>query len=406
MGWLVSDHFRKFKERYPQGWKYLCNYPFKVIVNITLIFVIVFVTGVSMPEVSPIITDPYTAWKSMGNGTADDGTSSKSGSTGLASSGYSRRDNNLGGKFNFDYTTVMTISSSERSYWRGETRNNYSGTGWTTPSSSEEDYIKVNLKEKLQMNDKSEAATKTLKQTVTMNNTRTYPVLFGAYTMTNVEEINGKDDTSSLLWNSSQGELHWKPASEGARYPRSYVITSEVPYIPDKELKTKTYNELYGKDIDEAYLQIPDTFPSRVVDLAKQVTASVDTPYEKISLLQSYLLSNYAYTNEPDLSQKVSKDFVDSFLFEVKQGYCDYYSTSMVMMARSLNIPARWVKGYAPGQDRDAINDWQIRQVQGRSTVLASIPCPTRMPILGQKFIMDLTAGYLWKQHQDLICLN
>lgn len=67
-------------------------------------------------------------------------------------------------------------------------------------------------------------------------------------------------------------------------------------------------------------------------------------------LLQQYLTSNFTYTNTPDLTRKKSDDFVDAFLFEIQEGYCDYFSTSLVMMTRSLDIPARWVKGYAPGR--------------------------------------------------------
>lgn len=43
-------------------------------------------------------------------------------------------------------------------------------------------------------------------------------------------------------------------------------------------------------------------------------------------------------------------DYVDQFLFDTKKGYCDNFSTSMVVMLRSLGIPARWVKGYTSGQ--------------------------------------------------------
>ncbi|WMT42297.1 transglutaminase domain-containing protein [Paenibacillus sp. D2_2] len=72
-----------------------------------------------------------------------------------------------------------------------------------------------------------------------------------------------------------------------------------------------------------------------------------------MELIQNYLRVNFTYTNKPDISLRESKDFVDSFLFEVKEGYCDYFSTAMVMMARSQGIPARWVKGYGPGRQPD-----------------------------------------------------
>ncbi|MNZ98488.1 Protein-glutamine gamma-glutamyltransferase [compost metagenome] len=60
---------------------------------------------------------------------------------------------------------------------------------------------------------------------------------------------------------------------------------------------------------------------------------------------------NYAYNNKPDETKLTGNavDFVDQFLFELMEGYCDYFSTSMAVMARSLGMPARWVKGFAPG---------------------------------------------------------
>ncbi|WP_162866228.1 transglutaminase-like domain-containing protein, partial [Klebsiella pneumoniae] len=72
----------------------------------------------------------------------------------------------------------------------------------------------------------------------------------------------------------------------------------------------------------------------------------------------------------PNLSLKQSADFVDSFLFEIQEGYCDYFSTALVMMARSLDIPARWVKGYAPGQAAFG-EDMALSQATGNTPTLS-----------------------------------
>lgn len=48
-----------------------------------------------------------------------------------SSSGYSRNDSRLGGGFNFDYSPVMLVQSDKRGYWRGETRQIYTGNGWS-----------------------------------------------------------------------------------------------------------------------------------------------------------------------------------------------------------------------------------------------------------------------------------
>jgi hypothetical protein len=43
-------------------------------------------------------------------------------------------------------------------------------------------------------------------------------------------------------------------------------------------------------------------------------------------------------------------DAVEYFLFEQKRGYCEQFSSSLAVMARSLGIPARIATGYVPGE--------------------------------------------------------
>ena len=68
---------------------------------------------------------------------------------------------------------------------------------------------------------------------------------------------------------------------------------------------------------------------------------------------------------------------MDQFLFETKIGYCDNFSTSMVVMLRSLGIPARWVKGFAPGeivQREDSIPVYEVTNNNAHSWVEAYFP--------------------------------
>ena len=86
------------------------------------------------------------------------------------------------------------------------------------------------------------------------------------------------------------------------------------------------------------------------------------TPYEKVAAIETYLKNNYAYTNTPDETRGTSEDFVDRFLFEILEGYCDYFSTAMAVMVRTLDIPARWVKGYTSGAMDDESALWYEQQ--------------------------------------------
>lgn len=363
MGWLVTQHLRSFQLHYPRGWTSLLKYPFKVAVNIAIIFSLVILTGVNMPEVRPTLTDPYTAWQEW-NGS---GTSSGSGTSGTVTtdtgeadlgrttSGYSLDDDNLGGGFNYDYSPVMTVTSDLRTYMRGETRSMYSGTGWSDNDLFTRGPLAgVDVGQPLENPEAPKAEKQALKQSVRLLSNMDYPVIFGAYSISKVDTINGEERSGGLFWRSGDSELLWDADERSRAYPQNYTLTSEVPIVPLQELSKQTYDQLYnGKNINEQFLQLPDNFPARVKELALQITKGAETPYDKAALLQQYLQQTYPYSNQPDLSRKKSKDFVESFLFEIMEGYCDYYSTALVTMARSLDLPARWVKGYAPGEQAE-----------------------------------------------------
>ncbi|QCT02126.1 transglutaminase domain-containing protein [Paenibacillus algicola] len=355
MAWLVTEHFNRFRRRFPQGWALLRRNPLKILGNILVIFSLIIFAGVNMPTVQPSLTDPYTAWREWRGMPLSSGSGGLGGlgtllnPGGESTSGYGREDNNLGGGFNFDYSPVMSIASEERSYWRGETRSTYSGTGWTNRQRTRGSQS-IDPGQQLPSEGQGSVPSTTVEQSVTMLNDEVYPVLFGAYSMSRVDEVELPQD-SELRWKREGAELHFTSESRQPAYPKQYTVTSEIPMISWEELKEKSADELYANaPMDVSYYQIPSDFPDRVRGLAEEVTQNGDTPYEKVLLLQQYLQSSeFSYTNAPDLSNKRSDDFVDSFLFEIQEGYCDYFSTSMVMMARSLDIPARWVKGYAPG---------------------------------------------------------
>ncbi|WP_379136248.1 DUF4129 domain-containing transglutaminase family protein [Paenibacillus sp. sgz500958] len=382
MGWLVTQHLRSFQQRYPRGWSYMLDYPSKIAVNIAIIFSLIIITGVNMPKVKPSLTDPYTAWvdwrgtgHSSGTKLTKSGTGTGSGASARStSSGYSLNDDNLGGGFNFDYTPVMTVTSDLRTYMRGETRTEYSGSGWTDNDRFNRGPIApVGVGDPLVNGSSSKVETQTLKQTVKLLSNNDYPVIFGGYSISQVDTINGEASSAGLFWRDRDSELLWDVDERDRTYPQNYVLTSEVPVIPVQELSAKTFQELYtGGELEEQFLQLPDDFPERVKQLAEEITASAQTPYEKTALLQQYLQQSFPYTNTPDVSKGKSSDFVDSFLFEIREGYCDYYSTALVTMARSLNIPARWVKGYAPGEQAelpDNILMQQGRQVNNNYTI-------------------------------------
>ncbi len=61
------------------------------------------------------------------------------------------------------------------------------------------------------------------------------------------------------------------------------------------------------------------------------------------------MLRTYKY-NQGIAAPPAGADGVDYFLSMSREGYCDYYASALVVMLRSVGVPARFVVGYTPGQ--------------------------------------------------------
>ena len=123
--------------------------------------------------------------------------------------------------------------------------------------------------------------------------------------------------------------------------------------------------------IPQAYLQLPDVDP-RVVQLAHDVTANADNDYDKAVALESHLRLHYGYTLQ--LPAKTPQDPLANFLFERKQGHCEYFASSMAVMLRSIGIPSRVVNGFRGGEFNDLSGKYVIRASDAHSWVEAFFP--------------------------------
>src|SRR4029078_258906 len=106
--------------------------------------------------------------------------------------------------------------------------------------------------------------------------------------------------------------------------------------------------------------------------LAQQITSRAPRPYEKAEAIESYLSSHFTYTLE--LPKTAPQDPIASFLFERRQGHCEYFASAMAVMLRTLGIPSRIVNGSAGGDDNDVSSQYVIRASEAHSWVEAYIP--------------------------------
>ena len=127
----------------------------------------------------------------------------------------------------------------------------------------------------------------------------------------------------------------------------------------------------YPPEIAETYLQLPDLDP-RIAALARSVTSRAATPYSKALALEAHLKSKYAYTL--DLTGNPGKDPLAHFLFERRAGHCEYFASAMTVMLRTLNIPAREVNGFLPGEYNELGGDYIVRASDAHAWVEAYFP--------------------------------
>ena len=94
----------------------------------------------------------------------------------------------------------------------------------------------------------------------------------------------------------------------------------------------------------DRYLQLPADFPARVSSLARELAGSHPTAYDQAAAIEAYLRTIPFDFDVPEIPD--GRDAVDYFLFDIQRGYSDYHASAMVVLLRSLGVPARLASGY------------------------------------------------------------
>ena len=111
-------------------------------------------------------------------------------------------------------------------------------------------------------------------------------------------------------------------------------------------------------------LRLPRSSNPRAVEFAKKLRTHYadDTQF----IRQTLLLYNreFTYTLQPP---RLGVNPIDEFLFDTKQGFCEHYSGSFVVLMRAAGIPARVVTGYQGGEVNTVGNYLIVRQADAHA---------------------------------------
>lgn len=251
-------------------------------------------------------------------------------------------------------SVVMEVRMTDARRLRAVTYDRYTGQGWVTL-----DKAKVDVP----ANDPAlEAASaykerRDLEQTIRLHRTKgdllfaaSLPKSVSVATRAEIDTFTAGQGGGEI---GSYADLGAVRAAVGPFRGQEYTVISSISRASAEALRGAGND--YPQRIWQRYTALPRSVPTRVRALAASITRGKTTTYDKVVAVESYLRS-LTYSLKPPVPPE-GRDVVDFFLFDSKEGYCDYFSSSMVVMLRSLGIPARVVAGYLPGNwdaDRDA----------------------------------------------------
>lgn len=306
---------------------------------------------------------------------------------GFSRMGFSTNDDILGGPLQRDFTPLFIAYSSRPQYWKVMHRDIYTGLGW---ESELEEYRSISLP---------------------------YSPLFGNVSIAAQEEMDEMEiQTISHIWDSGVSYIAYPYSWIGLEFPNE-------DELDDFSLTVETYSDYYTlhtentvegytlayetnglnrldetmlrqddgwsqdwleqriqsedteshggtetewlQEVFSAELYLPENLPDRVSELAHEITDDLDSEYEKVRAIETYLKESggFRYSLRETANTPTGEDYVDYFLFETQVGYCDNFSTAMAVMLRSIGIPSRWAKGFTPGSQQIDENGEEYFQV-------------------------------------------
>jgi len=279
----------------------------------------------------------------------------------------------LGGAVDLSDAVVMWAETDGPRYWRGVVYDQYDGSGWQN--------------------------TRTLRAVIPAD--RALPV-GGTYKMRELVEqtiLSGRWGVSQVFYTGQPISIdlpveatyeHIGEVGDGTPDPWSApasvsMIKTRVPVSPERPYTVfsltstadvtslREAGDSYPDWISSHYLQLPPGLPERVGALAAEIVAPHENPYDRAVSIRDYLRRTIEYREDIQLVPE-DRDPIDYLLFDSREGYCNYYASAMVIMARSVGIPARLAVGYVGGEYEEDTGRYVVRELNRHAWVEVYFP--------------------------------
>lgn len=291
------------------------------------------------------------------------------------------------GNIRKNHTPVMRVELPDISekpstllYWRGISLDFYDGQSWKVSRKQEKKvagkseltldgkttyFFNVGARPRLPSqvpNRKPKGNSSLLRQEIEVS-PMTSTVIFGAY------QIQG---IAGLFTPLSVDELSGTIRSDFPPYRgRKYTVYSDIKDFTREEFREVSTDYEEVSDLKERYTQLPP-LSSEIKKLAQAITENSLHPYDKAKAVERFLQDNFTYSL--DVKREKGVHPLEDFFFKNRAGHCEYFATGMVVLLRTLGIPARVVNGFQQGQWNEFGKYFVVRQSDAHSWVEVFFP--------------------------------
>jgi transglutaminase-like putative cysteine protease len=241
---------------------------------------------------------------------------------------------------------VFTVDADRPDFWRGETWDQWDGSGWTRSRLRGVETLSRNgtrIEVPVDRDDLAAQRGEPMRQTFHIDAPYSN-VVFAAPTPVEL-------DTDQLVVRRPDSSL---AVVGGFGRGATYSVTSRRAAATEASLRASA-SLAAPDDIVEQYVQSPGSraTTARVLALAAEITANAPTPYDKVRAIESWLATHTKYSLDAPAARQ-DHDVVDDFVFVTHLGWCEQISSTLVVMLRSVGVPARVATGFVTGH-RDAL---------------------------------------------------
>lgn len=198
-------------------------------------------------------------------------------------------------------------------------------------------------------------------------------VLFAFYPVQNSRIVSHRQNiliskSSSVMLRNSNSPIKGQLA---------YTVFS--PKLDHRDLRDWRWPRAIETLAKDRYLGMPRRDLKRLVQLSREISG-IDAPGKKPSReemaarIETYLRDsgNFRYSLNSSVIN-VSLDPVEDFLFNRKEGHCEYFASALALMLRAVGIPARLVSGFKGGEINSFSGVFEVQERHAHAWVEAAI---------------------------------